>query len=184
MRVGIDVDGVVADFVLSFTSLAKEMGLVKEVYPTAQQKDWSFPFDTNPVWERVKASYNWWMTLQPLVSLTEIAHLNAALMAHDIYFVTSRPRTLGLSAERQTACWLEGIGVSVVMATVIATKTGTKGALMKSLDIDVAIDDYILNLEDIDQHGIKAFARSWSYNEGWPVRVGDLSTLLRIVGVK
>ena len=167
MRLLIDVDGVLAEFTYGFTKLATELGLVEKPWRCHTQKTWAFDFDVDAVWEELKRRYNWWMTLEPLVDVVEIAVLNELIKAHDVYFVTSRPRTQGLSAEKQTEYWLAGIGIHTAGASVIATKTGTKGALAKALDINLGWDDHLGNLEDLTRADILAVSRPWRYNEAW-----------------
>ncbi len=182
MRVGIDVDGVLAEFCAGYFRVAADLGIVgplERTMTTAEVKVWDWPTeqlhwskrDEGRVWEEIKRRYNWWMTLEPLADITPqtVAGLNFLSQNHEVYYITSRPSTRGLSAERQTEYWLESIGVHVARrAHVIATRSGSKGALMDALDIALAIDDNVPNLVDIAAHGIAAACRSWQYNAEWP----------------
>ena len=168
MRVQIDVDGVLADFTLAFTHLAAEWELTDYSWPTTEQDSWDFNFDTEFVWKVVKDSYNWWMLLVPLVTPEEVNKLNEVIEKHDVYFVTNRPSTKGLSAEMQTRYWLSSIGVLVDHASVIATKVGTKGKLAAALNIDIAIDDKPENIMEISAENITCVVRAWKYNEKLP----------------
>ena len=178
MRLAFDVDGVLADFIWSFSLAATDMGLMEAPFPTEEQLEWNFPVDVNPVWEEVKARWNWWMTLRPLVEEREVHHLNKAIAAHDVYFITSRPRTLGLSAERQTHHWLTGIGVQTAHASVIATKTGTKGNLCRALNISIMLDDCPANLLDLHEWGVEAVALRQPYNRDWQLAFDNLTDFL------
>ncbi len=167
MRVLIDIDGVCADFVSSFTEVAKNLGLIEKSYTTDTQKNWEFPFDVNPCWDKLKGTHNFWMTLKPLIASWEIKALNSAINQHEVYFVTTRPRTKGMSADDQTRFWLESIGVNSFRANVIATRLGSKGKLAQALDLEIAIDDALPNLENLRAAEIKAVSRRWTYNKGW-----------------
>lgn len=179
MRIAIDLDGVIADFIWSFSAVAAELGLIPERYRTSVQQSWTLPFNHNPVWKIVKSRWNWWMTLEPIATHVEIAAMNKAIGEHDVYFITSRPRGRGLSAELQARYWLAGIGVDVDGASVIATKTGTKGALCQALDIEAMLEDCPDNLEDLWRHGISTYARRQPYNADWKgSSVGSITEFL------
>src|SRR6185295_10886293 len=119
-RVAIDVDGVVADFTTAYSTAALVLG-----YPGAREmstpevETWDWPKQQfgwtekmeEDLWKFVKSQYNWWMTLTPHIKPHEVEMLNAAIKLHDIYFITNRPRTKGLSAEVQTRHWLDSVGV-------------------------------------------------------------------------
>lgn len=169
MRVLIDIDGVLADFCLSYTSVARSLGLSEGAWSTSEQKTWYIEvFDNKVVWDSIKNSWNWWMGLNPLIDDTEVVLLNDVIQTHNIYFVTNRPSTKGLSAEAQSRAWLSSLGVMVDHASVIATKSGTKGKLAKALDIDIAIDDRPENITEMSAENIKCVVRAWQYNKGLP----------------
>jgi len=154
------------------------MGVMTGRFRTSDQQQWHFPCDVNSVWEEVKGQWNWWMTLEPLVTTDETIALNKAIGEHDVYFITSRPRTRGLSAEQQTRHWLTSIGLHAAHASVIATRTGSKGALCTALDIEAMLEDCPANLEDLWHHGIQTIARSQPYNLSWEYRVENVKEFL------
>ena len=175
MRVGLDVDGVVASFGESFTALAEQMGLKGAYFtPQEEQEKWSFPFHVDPVWAVIGQSMNWWMTLRPLVDEEEVRALNRLIRDNSVYFITNRGRIAGLPVEDQTRLWLQSIGVHA--EHVIATNR--KGPLCGALDLEWFIEDKVENLEDIQAHGVTAIARRWKYNErsGFPF-VNNLLTV-------
>lgn len=166
MRVGFDVDGVLADFTWSFSTLAYAIevkeNLYREIYnkPTtkevwitknSEQQTWRFAWDNkfySQVWDAVDDSYNWWMGLEPLVTEEEINAINYLIKNHDVFFITNRKRTKGYSAETQTRLWLQSIGLLADHSTVIATNS-SKGLLCSALDIETFIDDKPTNVIEI-----------------------------------
>lgn len=171
MRIGLDVDGVFADFALSFSRVQVDMGVYQVAHSTAEHTDWRFPGteeEYNAAWNIIsKERMNWWMTLQPLVTSIEVAMLNliAANKETFVYFLTSRKSLkLGLSAEIQTEQWLRGIGV--VDPRVICTKSSSKADLINALDIEFFIDDKPSILEDAMKNcpNTLVSARDWCYN--------------------
>jgi len=176
VRVAIDVDGVLAEFTLSFTTLATNMGLCEAPRFCKDQQTWEFEFDVDPVWNVWKGLWNKWMTLDPLIYPWDILKLNDAIRDHDVYFITTRPGTRGLTADRQTEYWLAGLGINTMMSRVIATKAGSKGRLMEALDIEIAIDDSPNYLNEIvlDTSSTQVVVREWPYNLEWRKEMTEL----------
>lgn len=176
MRALIDIDGVLAEFTYPFLRVAKELGIVRWAHGTAEQSSWAFDFRVAPVWDTIDWTYNWWMTLPPLVSEDEVAQLNRLSKITGVYYITNRHSTAGLSAEEQSYHWLRSIGIDVVSWQVIATKD--KAATAADLDIDVALDDKVENLQALKNAGVAAVARRWKYNREWSPAVGSLAEFM------
>lgn len=138
MRVVLDVDGVLADFILGFTTLANQM-FGSPVYTTLEQKTWdAFDGLTNEqhtrVLEATAQSRTFWQDLPAIASPAELARLAAAAPGHDFYFVTSR---IGTGVKAQTETWLRRHGFST--PTVILSDA--KGEIAKAVRADALLDD-------------------------------------------
>jgi hypothetical protein len=190
MRIGLDVDGVFADFVWGFTYEATKQHVGTYPYSTRKQKNWNFPF-VQPIksatWTYIKSIPNWWMTLESLVTLEEIRVVNEIIQKHDVYFITSRPRGKGLTAELQTRYWLESIGVNTNPASVISTKTGTKPALCDALDLHLMVEDSPEVLRALQEcwdadYQARPIARRWAYNEEI-IRALDLDYIENLISL-
>lgn len=178
-KYGLDVDGCYADFTYGFTRLAAEMGLVPAPWRADVQDVWNFNqdrttpgmvvrFDDAPVWAELNSRWNWWMTLEPLVDEREVNLTNELIDGADVYFITARGSTAGLSTEQQTIGWLRGINVNVDRATVIACSTAQKGPIAAALKITAFLDDNLDNLYALDATGIALpVAMTRKYNERW-----------------
>lgn len=189
MRIAIDVDGVLSNFNKGFSRLAQNIGIDTPELDTPDVLVWNWPIEQlewtknelDLTWKAVRDSYNWWMTLEPIICIYEIAIINEIIDYNDVYFITTRPDTMGLSAEAQTRYWLEGIGINVARkAGVISTKHN-KGALAKSLDIKLALDDHIINLENYIAHDIIAIARTWEYNKQFTPGIKNIADFEKII---
>lgn len=178
-RFGIDIDGVLANFTLAFTSLASDRGLIDNQlgWGPEAQKTWFFDFRVDPVWGAVDEIPNWWMTLLPIPSPGELERLARAAAVHDVYFITNRRRTVGLGVETQSQLWLQGLGIQA--DHVIATQKGKKGKLCAALDLTHFVDDNAENCEEIEAAGIQTYCRTWPYNSEWSgKRVSSLGQFL------
>lgn len=140
MRVIFDIDGVLADFVYGFTSLAHEM-YGSPVYGTLSQKEWE-KFDEldkkqiDSVWKRINKNPEFWMSLPALATHGELQHVNYFAGNNDVYFVTSRHPYPG--TKTATEVWLRNY-VGILMPTVILSNR--KGEIANVIKADALLDD-------------------------------------------
>lgn len=152
LRLGIDVDGVVADFRTAFRAVAeRELGTA----PEDVEKELSKP-DIERLWRQVAAASNWWLDL-PAYEPDQIGRLYAQVRRArwEVFFMTSRPPSAGDSVQLQTQVWLERYGF--FMPSVLTTPSGARGELARALRLDLALDDRMVNcLEIISASNAKA----------------------------
>lgn len=138
MKIMFDVDGVLADFVLGYTILAKKMGIMDTATNTHQQLEWD-SLDNDKVWDKINnALPNFFETLKPLIPLETFNSIRMLSWNNDIYFVTSRKAT---DAKHQTEVWLSSWGIT--NPTVIISKY--KGDFARAVGIDYSIEDKLEN---------------------------------------
>ena len=102
----------------------------------------------------------------------------------EVFFMTSRPPSAGDSVQLQTQVWLERHGF--FLPSVLTAPAGARGELARSLRLDLALDDRIVNcLEITSASNSKAVMVLRTAGEA-PVResaeargVGVVSTLSR-----
>jgi hypothetical protein len=152
LRLGIDVDGVVADFRSAFRTLAdRELGLA----PNDVETELSKP-DVDRLWRAVASTTNWWLDVPPYEP-DQIARLYAEVRRSrwEVFFMTSRPPSAGDAVQLQTQVWLERHGY--YLPSVLTTPAGSRGELARSLRLDLALDDRLVNcLEIISASNSKA----------------------------
>jgi hypothetical protein len=188
MKFGIDLDGVLADWVTSFSALlAQKFGekqLDLSTWDWPQASGYSTP-QVEAAWTTVADSENFWKAL-PKYPTTEadLFWLHKRwVMGDDIYFITSRP---GHMVKQQSEEWLNafnGYGAyAVPNPTVILTSQ--KGLVCKALGITHFVDDRIENVMDVftQSPGTLAylFDRPWNHSSNWPHRITQIAGSLEV----
>jgi 5'(3')-deoxyribonucleotidase len=136
----IDIDGCLADFMLSWRTLANGLYGV-EIYKTGdpQYDNWSQGDLTEDqqdyLWRVVKSDPSWWYNVPPLVTGEETERLRDLCGRHTVYFVTAR---VGETAKIQTEAWLRR-HFGILNPTVIISKW--KGEAAGALEAHASIDD-------------------------------------------
>jgi len=144
LRLGIDLDGVVADFRSAFRALAeRELRLAPENVEADLSKA-----DIDSLWKTVAGISNWWLDL-PAYEPDQIVRLysRARESRWEVFFMTSRPPSAGDSVQLQTQVWLERLGF--FLPSVLTVPSGARGEVARSLRLDLALDDRIVNCLEI-----------------------------------
>ncbi len=171
MRIGFDIDGVLADFNKAFIDLIVHT-TGANLFP-ARPFDipmWDYPqhygyngAQLKEVWGIITASESFWATLPPYADAKEtLNRLTEAnqVEGHDVYFVTSRP---GVRAKAQTEQWLWNNGYTGVPTVLISSR---KGVSADAIELDTYIDDRDVNIVDvITTRGVKT--RTYLVDRPW-----------------
>jgi len=145
LRVGLDVDGVLADFRSAFHQLAtSELG----DRPPADIEANLSKGDIERLWKAVTRLPNWWAGL-PAYEPDQIARLYALSRKSrwEVFFMTSRPPSAGDAVQLQTQVWLEQHGF--YLPAVLTAPAGARGELARGLRMDIAVDDHVVNCMEI-----------------------------------
>jgi hypothetical protein len=171
MRIGCDLDGVLADLHTAFVKAAVELFPSLDAKAIAPADVGASPPDeeeteasevpraddarhvaltrrqSDAVWRRLSATPNFWETLgehEP----GAIERLARLVDEHkwEIIFITSRPYSEGRTVQRQSQRWLQRFGFPMPSVFVVH---GSRGRVAEALALDLVIDDRPDNCLDV-----------------------------------
>lgn len=148
LRIGIDVDGVLADFRTAFHRAAREC-LRHEIDDPEDPKSEQalLQHDIRRVWQHITKQPNWWLDLEAYEP-EQIARLYSLARAGtwEVFFLTNRPATAGDTVQFQTQWWIERYGFYLPS---VLTVPGLRGDVAGALRLDLLVDDLAVNCIDV-----------------------------------
>jgi hypothetical protein len=162
LRIGFDLDGVLADFASAYRDVEAGLFGVDPVAPAAEpaeeeeQQNAAAAEPSQPsrdrsrrdaIWRQIQSTPDFWLSLQPTdpFAVRRIHHL---MLRHrwEVFFITQRPATQGDTVQRQTQRWLVAQGFDLPSVLVIS---GSRGAAAGALRLDYHVDDSATNCLDV-----------------------------------
>ena len=184
LRLGFDMDGVVADLNAALRREARrlfpgiEPAPVQEPappsgvaeHPEAQPGQATpaslhlTPRQERQLWDAVKATPNFWETLEETEAgiISRLAQ-TARDRRWEVMFLTSRPRTAGEIVQVQSQRWLRQKGFEFPSLYVVST---SRGRIAHALDLDVVVDDRPENCLDVVMDSKARAILVWRGEEG------------------
>jgi hypothetical protein len=148
LRIGIDIDGVLADFRTAFHQAA--VRCLRHDVEDSQDLESLTPLsagDVRRVWEHIATAQNWWMEV-PAYEPDQIARLYSLTRATgwEVFFLTKRPPSAGDSVQFQTQWWIERFGFYL---PAVLTVPGSRGDIANGLRLDLVVDDQLINCVEV-----------------------------------
>lgn len=148
LRLGFDIDGVLADFHSAFEAAARGNAQTGTgLDPEGADREPLTTREVSRVWAHVRRTANWWTRLDAHEP-AQIARLYALTrrLRWEVVFMTRRPESGGDPVQFQTQWWLETHGFYL---PAVVTVPGSRGDLANALRLDMVVDDQLHNCVDI-----------------------------------
>ena len=167
IRIGFDVDGVVADFAAGYRAVEQRLfggrpgrpdepeseDRAQEHRETRFREAVDRPGETpaeshqphemrrrrDLIWKEIKQTRDFWETLAP-TEVDGVRRIHQLMLRHrwEIFFITQRPTTAGDTVQRQTQRWLVEQGFDFPSVLVVS---GSRGVVSSALRLSYHVDD-------------------------------------------
>lgn len=187
-KLGVDVDGVLADFTRGYLAALKTVtnGQECELHTTkADPKCWNWPVeygytkaDESAAWKLIKSDPLFWFSLpsnfEAPLALDVLREIYAS--GHEVYFITNR---MGIHPHVQTYGWLMKYGYPNPQVLV----SEDKGPIAKGLKLTHFIDDKPSNTYEVAvaSPSTKVFLLKKNWNDHEDVRIACKSMGIEII---
>jgi hypothetical protein len=166
LRIGFDMDGVLADFESAFHQIERDLfGSSQEIEPRAPEDEEERQSGDSAiaaraekdardserrcrlVWRHIRATEDFWTTLRP-TDPGAVRRLHTLALQHrwEVLFITQRPATAGATVQRQTQHWLTRQGFDMPSVLVIG---GSRGGAANALRLGYHVDDSARHCLDV-----------------------------------
>lgn len=175
LRIGFDMDGVLADFAAAFRDYGTQLfGPVvppnlhighrrqpgdqpetEEARQAAAEEEARASIAharelrrrDDKIWQAIESTPDFWTTLKPIEEGT-VRRIHTLMLRHrwEVFFITQRPFTEGETVQRQTQRWLVEQGFDLPSVLVLS---GSRGAAAKAIRLDYHVDDNSQNCFDV-----------------------------------
>lgn len=186
-RIGVDVDGVLADFNGAFIDRVIEV-TGRDLFPPRpfDIPTWNYPEyygyttdELNKVWKSIEQDVLFWQRLPQYGDAAEaLDYLHARMRwcGDDVYFITSRP---GLLAKQQTETWLRSRDFP--HPTVLISSA--KDLCADALKLTVYIDDRWENAYKVAQTNARTFLMTRPWNTEYVAEAFGVTRTSTVVGL-
>lgn len=186
MKIFIDLDGVLCDFVNNALDVARELWPDKNIPDGYQPQDWDFTDlfskeEWSAIWKSILVTPDFLLRAKPLESNVSVLRTWLKKTEHQVYYVTSR---LGPMAHQHSAQWLIRHDLYPPTARLIVVSGADKKvATISDNKIEYGIDDYaptVTALNMLPWHHCFLLSQPWNQSSN-QARLSQLQEFLDIV---
>jgi hypothetical protein len=157
LRIGFDMDGVLADFARAYRDVERGLFGPPEPSPVSspddageeEKADAPVPSRRrrDAVWAAIRETPDFWETLEP-IEKDAVRRIDELMRRYrwEVFFITQRPATAGDTVQRQTQRWLVAQGFDLPSVLVI---NGPRGAAAGALSLHYHVDDSAAHCVDV-----------------------------------
>lgn len=156
LRIGFDMDGVLADFATAYYAIEERLfgpkphRHVDDPEEAAGARETRRPTPRrhkDEIWRAIRQTPDFWLSLKEAEPGAVKRLYELALpLRWEVFFITQRPETAGDTVQRQTQRWLVEHGFDLPSVVVVP---GSRGAAAAALSLDYHVDDSPKNCLDI-----------------------------------
>jgi hypothetical protein len=147
IRVGFDVDGVLADFNKTFRETAAQLEGSTRPEPSNPPSRGLGAEAMKRVWDHISRTPQWWLQLEAYEpEQIERIYRTSRERRWEVYFMTTRPSSAGETTQFQTQWWLESHRFPM---PAVLTVPGSRGDAANALKLDITVDDRLTNCVDV-----------------------------------
>lgn len=195
MRIGFDIDGVLADFCTAYehevVAMAGGVNLFQPWAMNVGPVTWNWPEHygytkeiVSAVWNKIKASNDFWLNLSALPEMDLFAAWHYQMRGnHEMYFVTARP---GREVKLQTELWLRQRLSLEYNENITVLISDQKGMICRALNLDMYVDDKAENVQSVMDQSVTTnpylIDRAYNRHMNPGRRIASLEEFLATVG--
>lgn len=193
-RIAIDCDGVLANFAKAFIEKLRRYEplhpLTEETWTTWDYGGLVSPALTKRVWQDIKATPNFWLGVDALSGVGDLARWLVSRAGHDVWICTSRAEVEGMTATKQTDVWLQSVGVRGVnnyLGVMTVPLPEEKWRVYEAMGIEWSLDDKAETVIDAGligtfEHHAYLLDQPWNRAAGLRNRVRSVGEYLDKIG--
>lgn len=191
-KIAIDCDGVLANFTEAYSATVNKIWPGR-IEPGFIPSDWNFdnrlsPEEDEKVWAAIKATPNFWLGLRAYPeNVGSLVRFLVSTKDHDIYIVTSRAQTAGLTIAKQTDKWLLSCSIYPLLnylAVFPVENSNDKHRIYKYAGIEYSIDDKAETVEQcdrLDNHRAFLLDRKWNQHATVKNRISNMDEFFKAI---
>lgn len=190
MKIFFDLDGCLTDFTSNLITVANSLWPGK-MPPDYIPTNWNYTDvltkqEFSEIWDEIHKIPNFWLRQKPYEENVSVLRSYLKTTQDEVYYITSRMDTGGVSAEKQTQTWLRQNGLfdfGCPKKLIVVTKPSEKKQWVEARGIDASLDDYVptvASLNVLPWHHSYLLSRPWN-PESTLTRVNSVQEFLEQV---